>query len=531
MHLSLVKNKRLLSKALTKISLVLLAALMSTEAICQIRFLDIWEYRVEGNTLLPKDLVARILDPYLGVARKVDDTYKAAKALEVAYRNNGFPTVYVSVPDQDVVDGVVKLEVTEAKVRRVTIAGSRYFTLSGIRATVPSLKEGEVLHVPSLQSDLQRANQKNRDLKVVPVITQGPTEESIDVELSVADEAPLHGGISVSNYNTESTTPTRLSMELSYGNLWQADHEFGLQAQTSPENEEEVKVLAASYTMPISDKGAKLAMYAVSSDSEIAAVTDVNVLGEGAIFGVRYVDPFLQSGRAVHSYSVGFDYKDFDENLLLKDDTSLKTPISYMSWSALYNYYGQKDMLITAFNTGVTFGVRDVFNDGGEFNEKRSEATPNFALFNADLTQTWTLPASWKLRCRLRGQLSDSPLVSNEQFSAGGVATVRGYYEAQIQGDYGGIANLEIETPNFADGWPGFNGMSLLWFYDAARLRVRDPAADQEDDFKVESSGFALKLQMLDVIKVNVSSGYALREAGLIEEGNVRTRARLSVEF
>lgn len=508
-----------------------MVVIATSSAQAKLLYIDIWEYQVEGNTLLGRDLVARTLDPYLGVARKVDDTYAAAKALEAEYRAAGFPTVYVTVPEQDVINGVVRLKVTEAKVRRVTVSGARYFVLSGIRDKVPSVEEGEVLHVPSLQKELQAANQTNKDLKIVPVITQGPTTESIDVELSVADKPPLHAGISVSNYNTEGTTPTRLSADISYGNLWQKNHEFGIQAQTSPENTDEVKVLAGSYTFPVGESGSKIALYAVFSDSDLATVSDVNVIGDGEIYGFRYVKPFYQSSTSVQSLSLGFDFKDFEEDLVLLDDSSQQTPISYTSWSALYNVFHKADGVTSKFNAGVTLGIRDLFSDSAEFNEKRSEANSNFLLFNADFEQTWLLPKNWKLRYRLRGQLADSPLVSNEQFSAGGVNTVRGYYEAQVQGDYGTIENLEIETPNFGRSWPGFQSFTMSWFYDAAQLRLREPLADQEDNLKIESSGLALKARVLDSFKLDVSSGYALKDAGEIEKGSVRTRARLSVEF
>ena len=505
--------------------------LASTFASAEIRYLDIWEYRVDGNTLLSQTVVAKTLEPFLGVARKVSDTYAAAEALQQAYRAAGYPTVYVEVPDQDVTAGVVKLAVTQAAVRRVSVTGSRYFTLSGIRETVPVLKRGQVLHVPTLQEELQRANQVNRDLKVVPIVTQGPTEKSIDVELSVADSPPLHGGVSVSNYNSEGTTPTRLSAELSYGNLWQANHELGLQAQISPENEKEVRVFSANYSLPLDNEGDKLALYTVLSDSEIATVGDVNVIGKGTIIGLRYINPFVQTARAVHSISLGVDYKDFKENLELLDGTTERRPITYSSWSALYNLFNRGEKVITEFNAGLTFGIRGLENSDDEFDTKRSLGVPNFALLDLGLKQTWQLPGDWKFRYRLRGQLSDSPLVSNEQYSAGGVGSVRGYYEAQVQGDYGAIGNIELETPDFGRSWTGFDSFTMQWFYDAARLRLENAAADQEDDFQIESTGLTLHARALKHLNLDVSGGYILKEAGELDRGSVRTRARMSVEF
>ena len=501
------------------------------DKVAAVTFVDIWEYRVEGNTLLSTPVISRVLTPYLGVARTVDDINKAAAALQQEYRNLGFATVFVGIPEQDVVNGVVKLQVTETRVRRVTISGSNYFTLSGIRRNVPSLMEGQTLNIAALQSDLQHANQANKDLKMVPLVEQGPTNKSVDVELSVDDTLPLHGGLSVSNYNTEGTTPTRLSAELSYGNLWQKNHEVSFQAQTSPENTDEVQVLATSYTLPIGDNGNKLAFYAVSSNSDLATVSDVTVIGDGTIAGFRYVVPFVQSARAVHSFSLGGDYKNFKEDLRLGDGTTQKTPIDYTVWSAMYNMYAREQSITDVFSAGLSFGIRGIANDGNQFNNKRAVATPNFALLSLDWKRTYQLGAGWSASHRLRAQLADEPLVSNEEFSAGGSGSVRGYYEAQTQGDYGWIANLELTTPNMGRDLPAFDSLHGTLFFDASRVRLHDAAIGQQSDFELQSAGLGLDAQLLKTFRLNVHSGYAFKESGTIEKGNVRTRARLSMEF
>ena len=57
-----------------------------------------------------------------------------------------------------------------------------------------------------------------------------------------------------------------------------------------------------------------------------------------------------------------------------------------------------------------------------------------------------TLPRDSAL-VRWSGQWTDSPLVNNEQFSLGGVDTVRGYLEAETLGDSGFAGGPRIAQP------------------------------------------------------------------------------------
>src|SRR5262245_35947781 len=76
---------------------------------------DVFEYRVLGNTVLPTQSVERAVYPHLGEKRTLKDVEEARVALEKAYRDAGFGTVFVDIPEQDVDHGIVRLKVTEGK--------------------------------------------------------------------------------------------------------------------------------------------------------------------------------------------------------------------------------------------------------------------------------------------------------------------------------------------------------------------------------------------------------------------------------
>ena len=511
--------------------LVLLSVMLVVESAVALTFLDILEFKVEGNTLLKQPDVERAVAPFLGYARKVDDVDKAARALQSMYRSQGYPTVFVEVPDQDVVNGVVALRVVEAKVRRVVVDGARYFSLQEIRKTMPSIEEGAVLHLPSLQRDQQQANMVNSDLVVVPVIKPGPMVDTIDVDLSVEDSVPVHGGIEMSNYHSADTTSTRLAADIAYRNLWQKHHEMSLQMQVSPQNTDEVNVIAGSYSLPLGMDGSKLSFIAVDSDSEIASLDGINVLGDGSIFTVRYTHPFVLEPNALHSIFIGVDYKDFIETLDVGAGETAETPIDYLSWSGGYNMYSRDGAVKDNLSLNFVLGVRGVANAEDEFGNKNNQALPNFLLWKLDWRRGYQIYEGWELSHQIRAQLSDSALVSNEKFGAGGVGTVRGYFESQIQGDYGGVFNLELQTPSLSQNINWLNKTKLAVFYDAAYARLKSPLSDQQDEFIISSYGLSLRAELMKALKLKVDSGVAIKSEGEVEKNEMRTRASVRLAF
>ena len=173
-----------------------------------------------------------------------------------------------------------------------------------------------------------------------------------------------------------------------YDNVWQRDHSLSLSFQVTPENTAETRVAAATYVVP--RRGDYWATYGVISKSNVAAVGDVSVIGNGKIFGVRYINPLpVMASYMLENYShnltLGVDYKDFEETTVLLGADSFNTPIRYLPFYVGYegNRVAQKSA--TQMKLGVTFSVRGVGNNVQEFGEKRSLAKPDFAHLRADL--------------------------------------------------------------------------------------------------------------------------------------------------
>jgi hemolysin activation/secretion protein len=503
---------------------------VAAPASTQNRF-DIWEYRVEGNTLLETRRIEAVVYPLLGPQRLVSDVNDAASNLERAYRDAGFPTIYVDVPEQDVKGGIVTLRVVEGRIGRVRVEGARYFTPSGIRAQLASVEPGTVLHVPTMQNELNAVNGQSPDLKVVPVLKPGKTPGLVDIDFKVKDKNPLHGSLEINNYNSVNTSESRVAAQLGYDNLWQKQHSLSLQYQTSPQEPSEVAVLAATYIAPWFDSSNRIAVYAIDSDSDVASLGDTTVIGKGKIYGVRLVMPLPSDREYVHSLNIGADYKDYSEVIRLDPKNSLQTPIKYGVWSLQYNASQFTASSQTQWTIGANFGIRGVGNDEDEFIDKRNHSRTNFAYLRGSFERTDLFAGDWQFISAVRAQAADSPLINNEEFSAGGAHSVRGYFESQALADNGATLGFELRTPKLVDGIIGIDELRLLSFIEGAYLRVLKPLPDQIDTINLRGMGLGFELKAWDSFDLLVDWAVAMKSNGTVERGDNKLHADLQWKF
>jgi hemolysin activation/secretion protein len=459
---------------------------------------DILDIQIEGNTVLPRIVVEKIIYPFMGENKTIDDLETARRMLEQQYKERGFVTVFVDIPEQDVKDGVVRLKVTEGKVGRLRIKDSRYYSLGRIREAVPSLSEGSVPNFPVVQKEMASLN-SSAGLRVSPVLRAGTTPGTVDVDLNVKDQSPLYASVELNDRFSPNTTRFRVIGTLRYDNLWQRGHSVNFQYQTSPENLDEVQVFAGNYLMGLGSSGLKLAVYGVHADSNVAVLGTTNVIGKGDIVGARLILPLTGLDTYYHSLTLGFDYKDFGQAVRMGTGR-LTTPITYFPISLQYNGTQQDRNGTTQFGLGVNFSTRALSERqieclpgyiADQFECKRHGAQADFIYLRSDLHHLHTLPKDFVLSGRISGQIANQPLINNEQFSAGGFETVRGYPESQLLGDNGFQGSVNLQTPRL----PGdLIDWRLLAFVDGAYTN-NYRRLDTDLSYSILSTGVGMRLK------------------------------------
>ena len=490
---------------------------------------DVYEYQVEGNTVLPTEAIERAVYPFMGEGLDIDDVERARVALETAYRNAGFGTVGVDIPPQKVIGGVVRLNVVQGKIARLRVVGARYSSQERILELVPALAEGSVPNLGEAQKQLALVN-TSPDERVTPMLRPGKQPGTTEVDLQVQDELPLHGGVEVNNGHAADTTQLRTSANLRYGNLFQLGHTIGLQVQTSPEEPSQVKVFVGTYTLPLA--GGTLLLSAVKSDSATyVGESDLGVFSSGKVLGGRYVLP-LPTDKPMEfqqTLTLGADWKSSTQ--AVGADASGYTPLHYIPLSASYAATTFDKSGSTEYSVGVVLGVRDFGSRQQQFQDKRYRAHSDFSLLKFNLARTQRLPADTSLYAEIEGQATGDPLVSNEEYVAGGQDSVRGYLESSAVGDTALRGTLEFRTPNLRPETARLDFLQFRTFFDTAWLHTIYALPGTPAAYKLSSYGLGLTARAKPGLSLRADLAWPMNTVGATQAYQTHVQASAAYQF
>ena len=169
----------------------------------------------EGNTRLSADQLAAIVAPYQAGQYDFDQLRQIADIVADAYRDAGW-LVRVSLPKQEVKDGVVKLQIIEATFGQTIVQGrqSRVDTAT-LQATVEAAQAtGQAVQTQSIDRALLLLD-GIPGLNAVGNLVEGQQPGQTDLLLGVADRAGFNGDITLDNTGARSTGVNRMLASLS----------------------------------------------------------------------------------------------------------------------------------------------------------------------------------------------------------------------------------------------------------------------------------------------------------------------------
>lgn len=464
---------------------------------------DVMEFAVEGNTLLPQALVETILQPYMGPGRSFKDMDAAREALEKAYQDAGYLSVVVSLPNQRVDTGEVRLDVTEAKVEKLSVKGAEYHLPSKVRSQMPSLQPGQIPYFPQVQQEL--AAVQSGDMQVTPLINPGNDTDAIAVDLKVQDTAPVQASIELNNRQSYNTSKGRVSASASYGNLFQLGHRIGLSWQYAPWRPDDGNTLSLIYSLPLSQRDDLTFSFTRSrSNTPIVTGDGGSTVTRGNQYGLRWQrDLPARQWPVRQGVFASFDYKHNDDQTNLNETiNTAKPPLRYAVVGLGYNLnWTGKDGSQFGFNTSANtsnhaLSGRQVNCDGrtlDQFACKRSGASPDFLAWRIGVDFKQPFANGWRLNLNAETQQASGPLAAGEQYTLGGKDTVRGYYDYEQSGDWGWTARAEVSSPPLFDlsGWKSLG----LAFYDRGFVALIDPLDGQLRRANLASFGLGWRLE------------------------------------
>ena len=147
-------------------------------------------------------------------------------------------------------------------------------------------------------------------------------------------------------------------------------------------------------------------------------------------------------------------------------------------------------------------------------------------------SRTQNLPFHSNALFEVEGQLASQPLISNEQFSAGGATSVRGYTEAEELGDYGVRGSVELRSPSVAEHLSSkVDDLHFLTFLEGAALWLHQPLPGQTRSTGLASFGIGTRLKMLSHLNGALDVAFPLDKGPATTQGKLVTLFRVWSEY
>ena len=435
------------------------------------------------------------------------------------YRNHGLILARAYIAAQTVTNNTVKLTVLEGKlgaVHREGEADSRY-SETMLKKPFVSI-QGLVV----VKEDLESALLYLLDypgLRCSAVVKSGAELGTADLYLNVTEERLFNAALSVDNYGSKYTGELRPRLDILVNNPTMAADKLGLTFMETL-NPTNAFYWGAAYERPLPwgnnfigvdfsrnafDVGSnlqELELSGVAETRDIYLKHSFTRSRTGSIFGlVRFASITAET--------------------LQHNATTFKDDLSVLSAEAQVTDY--MDPLfgggVNNLNVSVSHGFKDFLgsnshNDPGTSRVLGSgdKATIDFTKVNGEYSRLQKLWPNASLLFRLKGQASDSPLVSVEQFPLGGPDTVRAYRQALYMMDQGYFSSLELifSAPGFADSPAFFNRtwgelLQVSVFYDTAGGWLKDPLANEDQSGYLSGVGVGVHFALPGSFSANMS--------------------------
>ncbi|HEY3431028.1 MAG TPA: ShlB/FhaC/HecB family hemolysin secretion/activation protein [Rhodocyclaceae bacterium] len=443
---------------------------------------DIVRFQVEGNTILPANEVDRLIAPFVGSKRVYAYIQRALEALEEAYRVKGYGTVQVYVPEQELTAGVVKLQVTEATIGKISIIGNKNFSTENIRKTLPLLKEGISPNLRQISENVQLANEN--PAKQVEV-TLGVSEEEgkVDAKVQVEDDVPRKVILTLDNTgDKDKTGQYRTGISYRDSNLLGDDEVLTLGYITAPDIPGGVSmdVVSIGFRKPFYELGDSLDVIwgwsSVNMTSNVIAPGGTLAMnGKGDVLALRWNHLFARQGEFTSKVVFGFDQKT-TLNPCTSNGAILVSAgcVSTLERVVSTTYAGQlqRPKFSADFSMGVFYNL-----SSGEWQDQwryvyaagNRAAKKDFLYFQGGGSVSYAFDWGGIFRVAVNAQYSEDPLPASDQISLAGYSAVRGFNERVVTADSGFVGNFEVYSSDLApkiEILPG--SLRALAFYDIA---------------------------------------------------------------
>lgn len=473
---------------------------------------EVKKFEIKGNTVLPEEEVQAVLKPYLNRELSFGDLLEIESKLTKLYAEAGYINSGFVVPAQNVGRGTITVQALEGTIEDINVNVDGRLRDSYVRSRLARGTKTP-LNIEELQEALQL-------LQLDPLIENLNAELSVgsrrdrwllDVDVNQANA--FNPSVFINNSRTPSVGSIQGGLELAHDNLLG----YGDRGSFIYKLTEGSDDFDTSYTIPFNSMNGTIGFRYRYVESDIVEdpFDELDIESETDEYEVTLRQPILvtASSESTQELALGVEFSRQANSTTLEgepfplsagagetgDDIG-ETKISALRFFQDWTRRTRKDV----------FAARSQFSVGLDiFDATVNEGAPDgkFVGWRGQVQWLRQLQADDNINLLIRSdlQLSPSDLVPLEQFSLGGIDSVRGYRQDALLGDNGLFISAEVRYPFYR--WNnGQSSLSVIPFLDFGTVWSDKENVNQDED-TVVSAGFGVQLALEDALRARLDYG------------------------
>ena len=434
-----------------------------------IRFL-LRELTVEGATVYAPEALRAEYQSLLDREVSLAEIYTVANALTVRYRNDGYVLSQVLVPAQAVEGGRVRLRAVEGYVAEVRFEGDAAGRLP--LAYAQRIRAERPLTAATLERYLLLMNDLPGAFARATLAPSATEQGASDLVVQFAQRR-ASGGLSVDNRGGRALGPVRWSADVEQEAALGQGDSSGLRLVSTLDPE--LNYLSLFHEQALGTDGTRIGANLgwVRSQPDTSRVFIPLDLETVSVTGSIALSQPLRRSRG--------------ENLSLR--------AAFTTYDGATELFGVRDTedRIRALRLGFTYDLADAWrgvnivemelgqglnafgaSQAGDPDLSRANGKPDFTKLNLYAARLQVLAPRWSLLAAVNAQYAFADLLAPELFSFGGEPFGRGYDPAELVGDDGLAAKLELRRTDALAAGP-LTAATAYGFYDFGYVRQRTP--------------------------------------------------------
>jgi len=398
---------------------------------------------IQGSTRFDAPTLHALLADVEGKQLNLTQLGAVADRITDYYHAHHYPLARALIPAQTIKDGVVVIQVLEAKYGKVALHNQSHVTDSLLQSTLSPLKVGEVIeqtemdHVLLLLSDVPK-------IEVHALIKPGEAVGTSDLDVTTLPGPRWSAIASIDDYGNKYTGRTRGGGTVTLVDPFDHGDYLSLAGLSSGED---LNYGRLSYETTANGLGTRLgAAYSGLHYKLGDGLEALGGHGTAQVASLWAKHPLVRSPNADLYLQVQYDRLTLHDDL---DASATKTDRHLDNGSASLTGDVRDGFIAGAVSTGnlmVTYGRLDFDNGTAQAADAASAKTQGtFSKWNLNLARQQQFTAADGVYLSFAAQWTSDNLDSSQKMIAGGPYTVRAYDLGVLSGDTGELGTIEFQ--------------------------------------------------------------------------------------